>query len=268
MQRVTSQRVTWWMRGICAVTVLAGAVFSQVETSWAGDDGIRPVDRCQTIALENRLSLVLVKDLFTSGHDCLIIESSNITLDLNGFTIASNTGSNFGIVTQNSASNVTIKNGAVKGFAVGISVGAGSTVENVRVQNNTDTGLILGVGSIADKVIAEGNFEHGIQVSTAGRIKDSIVQNNGNSADSVALRAGPGSTLSGNTVWQNTGTGISASLGGTLSGNTVLDTNGVGMSVLCPSTVVENTVTSNPGGNLELIGDTCTAVNNTAPTVP
>lgn len=260
------QRVTSWLRVICVTMTLAGAVLSNAETTWAGDDGIRPVDRCQTIALVNRRSLVLVKDLVTSGHDCLVIESSNITLDLNGFTISSQTGSEFGIVAGGSTSSITIKNGTVEGFGIGISLaGPGNIVENVRVQDNRDTGLFLGAGGIAHKVIAQGNFQYGIQVSTAGRVKDSTIQNNGNSADSVALMAGPGSTVSDNTVWQNTGTGVRASLGSTVIGNTVLDTNGVGMSVMCPSTVVENTVTSNPGGNLELIGDTCTAVNNTAP---
>ena len=151
----------------------------------------------------------------------MVIESSNVTLDLNGFTIRSATGTGFGVVANGSTSNITITNGVVENFAVGISLaGPGNRVENVRVQNNRDTGLFLGAGGLASQVVAQGNFQRGIQLSTAGHIKDSTIQNNGNSVDSVALSAGPGSTLSGNIVWQNIGTGITSSLGSTVRGNT------------------------------------------------
>jgi hypothetical protein len=217
------QRATSWMRAICVTMTLSGVVLGSSDFSRAADDGVRSINRCQTLFPISRRSIVLATDLLAPGGDCLVIESSNITLDLNGFTIRSTTGTGFGIVANGSTNNITITNGIVENFRVGISLaGSGNQVENVRVQNNRDTGLFLGAGSLASQVVAQGNFVRGIQMSTAGRVKDSTIHNNGNSADSVALSAGPGSTLSDNTVWQNIGTGITSSLGSTVRGNTAV----------------------------------------------
>jgi hypothetical protein len=237
---------------------------SGATAGWAGDSA-KNVDRCQTLDVGERSSFILVKDLFSQGQDCLIVNSSNITIDLSGFAI-NGAGTGTGIVSSGSVSGVTVRNGTVRGFAIGVSLGGnGNLVEDAHVENNTDTGMFLGPGSLAHDIVVQGNFRFGVLLSTACSFKDSIVQANGNAADSVGLSAGPGSTVSGNTIWANTGTGLFGSTGGTVIGNTVLDTLGVGISVICPSNLQQNTATANTGGNLVLSGIGCTSINNLAP---
>ncbi|HXG19832.1 MAG TPA: hypothetical protein VNN62_12280 [Methylomirabilota bacterium] len=242
-----------------ALGLLWGASGSQAE------DGVRRLDRCTELFEEERSSFVLVHNLFSFGLDCLVVNSSNITIDLNGFAIIGN-GSGKGISASSSVQGVTIRNGTVRGFAVGISLGgSGNLVEDVHTENNTDTGMFLGAGSVADHVVVQGNWQHGAILSTAGAIRNSSIRANGNTPASVGVSVGPGGAVTGNTIWANTGTGLFGSTGGTVIGNTVMDTIGVGVSVICPANVQQNTVTANSSGNLSLNGDGCLSVNNVAP---
>lgn len=228
-------------------------------------DGIKPVDRCQTLEVGDRSTFVVVKNLFAPGGDCLIINSSDVTLDLSGFTI-SGAGTGKGITSSASVHNVTVRNGTVRGFAVGVSLGGhGNVVEEVRIVDHSDTGLFLGAGGLARNLVIQGNFHVGALLSTACALATSVVRANGNSAQSSGISAGPGSTITGNTIWANIGTGLSASSGSTIMGNTVLDTTGVGMLVTCPANVVHNSATANSGGNLLLNGEGCNTVQNVAP---
>lgn len=231
-------------------------------TARAGD-AIRPIDACGTLTAEDRSSFILVRNIFVAAQDCLVIQSSGITVDLNGFNVLGN-GTGVGIFASVPVEGVTIRNGGVKGFAVGISLGGtGNVVENVHVTDNTDTGMFLGASSLVDRVVAQGNRNHGIVMGTAATIRNSTMRANGSNPSSVGLSVGSGSTVTGNTIWASIGTGLFASLGSTVIGNTVFDSNpGAGMSVICPGNVQNNTVTGNTIGNVFLNGVGCLAVNN------
>lgn len=232
--------------------------------AWA-DESVRTIDRCQELAVTERSSFVVVKDLYSSGQDCLVLTASNIYIDLNGFAVTG-AGTGKGITADSSIRGVTIRNGTVRGFAVGVSLGGhGNVVENVRVENNTDTGMFLGAGSIANHMVVQGNWQNGAILSTACTFKDSSVRANGNSPTSRALSAGPGSTVTGNTLWANTGIGLFGSTGGTIISNTVTDTIGTGISTICPSNVQQNTAVSNTSNNFILAGEGCLLVDNVAP---
>lgn len=245
--------------------VALGWAFIGGQAVWAGDT-IRPIDSCSVLDAQSNTSYVLVKNIFSSGQDCLVVNSSGITIDLKGFSIVGN-GNGVGIVATSPVEEITVRNGIVKGFAVGISLGgSGNLVEEMHVDNNTDTGMSLGTSSLVHHVIAQGNFNNGIIVTTAGTIKDSVLRFNGNNPASVGLSAGSGSTVTGNTIWGSIGTGLFASLGSTVMGNSVSDTDpGVGMSILCPSNVKNNTATANTSANLLLVGEGCNVIDNVAP---
>jgi hypothetical protein len=245
-------------------TVAALGALWGMNGAWAGES-VRTIDHCQELSVGERSSFVVVKDLHSSGQDCLVLTSSNIYIDLNGFAI-SGSGTGEGIVASSAIQGVTLRNGTVRGFAVGVSLGgSGNFVEDVRVENNTDTGMFLGSGSIASHVIVQGNWQDGAILSTACTFKDSSVRANGNSPTSKGLSAGPGSTVTGNTFLANTGIGLFGSTGGTVISNTVTDTLGTGVSVICPSNLQQNTATSNTSSNLTLAGSGCLSVNNVAP---
>lgn len=248
---------------LVGTVVLVGALWG-TGGAWAGES-VRTIDRCQELTVAERSSFVLVKDLYSFGQDCLVVTTNHIAIDLNGFVI-SGAGTGRGITASSSVHGVTIRNGTVRGFAVGVALGgSGNVVEHVRVENNTDTGIFLGAGSIATHVVVQENWQHGAILSTACTFKDSSVRANGNSPTSKGLSAGPGSTVTGNTFSANTGTGLFGSTGGTVIGNTVIDTLGTGISVICPSNLQQNTATSNTSSNLSLAGAGCLSVNNVAP---
>lgn len=232
-------------------TLLGGA------TARAGDT-IKPIDSCGVLSAQDQSSYVLVQSIHSHTFNCLVIESSNITIDMNGFSIHG-FGDGTGILATVPVEGVKIRNGFVRNFAVGISLGGtGNVVENIHVTNNTDTGMILGASSIVDHVVAQANNKNGIVTTAAATIKSSTLRANGNNPSSVGLSVGPGSTVTGNTIWASIGTGLFASLGSTVIGNTVFDSNpGIGMTVICPSNVQDNTAIGNTGGNLSLSGIGC-----------
>jgi len=252
-------RKTLPLAGALLGTLLWGAL------AWAGDT-VKPIEECGVLTARQQSAYVLVRSIFTQSPNCLVIDSSNITIDMNGFSIQGG-GSGTGILASVPVEGVKIRNGFVRNFAVGISLGGtGNVVENVSVTNNTDTGLFLGASSLVDHVVAQGNFKFGIVMTTAATIKDSTLRGNGNNPGSIGLSVGPGSTVTGNTIWATIGTGLFASLGSTVIGNTVFDSNpGIGMSVICPSNVQNNTATANTGGNISLSGIGCNFANNVAP---
>jgi hypothetical protein len=229
-------------------------------------DTIKPIDSCGVLSAQDQSSYVLVQSIQAHTFNCLVIESSNITIDMKGFSIQG-FGDGTGILATVPVEGIKIRNGFVRNFAVGISLGGtGNVVENVHVTNNTDTGMTLGASSLVDHVVAQANNKNGIVMTAAATIKSSTLRANGNNPSSVGLSVGPGSTVTGNTIWASIGTGLFASLGSTVIGNTVFDSNpGVGMTVICPSNVQDNTVTGNTGGNLFASGIGCNAIDNVAP---
>jgi hypothetical protein len=232
---------------------------------WAGDS-ILPIDHCQEINVGDQSSYVLVKDIQAPGGTCITITASHVTIDMRGFTIKGN-GFGVGIAAAVPVEGVTIRNGTVRGFEIGISLaGPGSIVQNMHVDNNIDTGMFLGTSSLVQNVVAQGNRRFGVVVTTASTVKDSVLRFNGNHPASVGLSAGPGSTVTGNTIWGSIGTGLFASAGSTVIGNTVLETNpGIGMSIVCPSNVKNNTATTSTQANLVVHGDGCNIFDNVTP---
>jgi hypothetical protein len=251
-------------RKICCAVAFVSALVGNSQVR-AGDS-ILPIDHCQVIDAGDRSSYVLVKDIQTSGGTCLTVTANHVTIDMRGFSIKGN-GSGVGIVAAVPVEGVTIRNGTVKGFETGISLaGPGSIVQNMHVDNNLDTGMVLGTSSLVSNVVAQGNRRSGIVVTTASTVKDSVLRFNGNNPASVGLSAGPGSTVTGNTIWGSIGTGLFASAGSTVIGNTVLETNpGIGMSILCPSNVKNNTATTSTQANLIVAGDGCNVFDNVTP---
>jgi parallel beta-helix repeat protein len=235
---------------------------------WAGDS-LLPIDHCQELNGGDQTSFVLVKNIFSPGRGCLTVTTNHVTIDMRGFSI-SGSGTGAGISAGSNVTGITIRNGTVKGFAVGVSLaGSGNVVQDMHIDNNADTGLFVGVSSLVERVIAQGNRKWGIVATTANTVRNSLLRGNGNSPESGGLSAGVGCTVTGNTISSSIGTGLFVSAGSTVRENTVLDTNpGVGISIICPSNVQGNTATSNTQGNLIVTDDTCNAFDNTAPSVP
>jgi hypothetical protein len=196
-------------------------------------------------------SYLLANNLDAAG-DCLLLKSNFITLDLNGFTIRGN-GTGRGIRSSSSSGRgVTIRNGVVTNFNVGIAaLSLNSSIENMRVANNAARGAELTAGIVRGSAFYE-NADEGLVAVGKTLIVNSTFDRNG-----AGVVAGFGSQLIGNEASDNTTAGFFVISGSTVADNTATENGGDGMHVECPSSVVRNTATANGTGNITLVGAGC-----------
>ncbi len=207
-------------RKLSAAVLLAAAAMLALAASAGAVDGTIEINQAKVMAnggfpylLINPGSYRLTGNLMvtTSGADAIDVFASNVTIDLNGFSITS-TGGN-GI----NASSVT-----------------GTTVENGTVGSNPSAGIVVGSYSIVRNVHADSNYV-GIVVGGAYAVIQGCTANNG--YDGIQLNAA-GSTVSGSTVNGNANDGINAGgtasaliIGNTITNNGAYGINGGGASV-------------------------------------
>jgi len=181
------------------------------------------ISSCQTITQPG--SYFLITNLTATGAgDCLTIQANFVTLDLSGFVIAGN-GTGSGIAaTSTSFHDVTVRNGTVTNFSIGVRFKSlrNATVERLRVIGNSNGGILI--------------------QEPGATVKDSLATDNGGFGIDVFL--GAPSLVTGN-VARNNSTGIITGPGTSVIGNSVGANTGAGISVSCPSLVLGNTVTSN-----------------------
>jgi len=198
-------------------------------------------------------SYYLAEDIFAihSQHG-IEIASSNVTLDLNGFTVYGNieVGSLDGIHIDDERHYVTIKNGTVRDFfgrgIYGVS-SDGCLVEGVRVVNNGTDGLRLRDSSIVKDCMALNNSQgDGIHVTSKSVITGCLAWSNGGDISDTGIRAGADSaTVANCTSTENSGQGIRVGTGSTISTCTARNNGGNGLDASSTVHVVDSTATSN-----------------------
>ena len=198
----------------------------------------------------------LAGNLIVSATSGIEIKTDNVTLDLNGFSIVG-PGTYLpqppgwpditGVLNTVFCKNVTVTNGTIKSFYNGINFTgcAPAHIEKIRVSDNIAAGIVVFYGTIIDNQ-ASDNGVQGIYSLFASTISGNLVLSNGASypQDGIGIRAGRGSTVSGNTVSENKGTGIWGE---------------------CPVNMSGNTATQSSSTNLVAYGAGCLLVNNLAP---
>jgi len=130
--------------------------------------------------------------------DVIQINSDNVTLDLNGFSIIGPrtcTGENTSLVctqpgmtahgiTANGRKNIKVKNGMVKGFDTGVSLTSsasrGNVVENIQSSEN-EFGMSV-INGMVNNCVANRNLDTGISNGLFSRliVKDSYAYGNKN----------------------------------------------------------------------------------------
>jgi hypothetical protein len=152
------------------------------------------------------------------------------------------------------------------GTGEGITDG-GVAREGIVIRNGTVTGFRDGIdldssrdGQI-ERVRAIDNTSRGIRAGHGSTLTGNTAQGNG----STGIGGGVGCTVTGNTARDNAGSGIACSGGCTLSGDTSRDNGGDGIGVGFGSTVSGNTAQGNTGDGIQaacpsnVIGNTATA---------
>src|SRR5262249_53449209 len=147
------------------------------------------------------------------------ITASNVTLDLNGFTIsgpATCTGappatrttctpSGIGTGVHAAAAGLTVRNGTIRGMGnAGITTEpetGNESIDGVRAINNAGNGILVHSGSIVRNCIASSNGGDGIVQSDLGGI---VVTNSvANSNGGIGVNLGGEATVVGNIAGSN-----------------------------------------------------------------
>jgi hypothetical protein len=222
-----------------------------------------------------------------AGTHGLIIAADNVTLNFNGFTITGpGNSSSTGIQINGTRSGVAIRNGVMKSWQEGITVGtycASCTFEDLRL-SDVRSGLLViaGSGVLVDHVVVGGadpalgfcilsnagasiisaatvaGCSGGIKVSTGASVKGNNI-----SETAQGIQAGDGALVSENVLTGSFFSGaLSVGAGSTVNDN-IIRSNGAalyGISASCPSRIVGNTVT---GTNADIsVGAGCLRSSN------
>lgn len=203
------------------------------------------------------------------------IAVSDVTIDLNGFTVEGVASSLDGIASDGSATaNIIIRNGIVREggldgidlFTVrtvggqvtdivasnnggaGVRVGEAFVISRCSVVRNAAEGLVAVAGASVTSVAARLNTGIGIQAIDRAVVNDCIATEN----VANGFNLGNASTISNSSADDNGGTGIAVGFLSTISGCSA-SRNGVGgIDTLSSCTVINNTVSENTGNGIDV----------------
>ena len=206
-----------------------------------------PGDDSATHIISQSGSYYLTGNINGGGKTAISIRVSNVTLDLNGFTVDGNGGAGAGIDAGGALVNVTVRNGTVRGWTgTGIAHGlvSKSRYEDLHITGNGAGGVAIGADSrMSDCVVADNTGGDGIS-AVEGRcaITGCIVSGNAGAGivgGSIGGTPVPTKTvvISGCTVSANGSTGILGSVGSVITESTALDNAGTGIQAGSGSTI-------------------------------
>jgi len=163
----------------------------------------------------------------TSGLSGIIISNNNVTLDLNGFALLGVPGAQYAVGLANSLTNITVRNGLMNGWRMGVHETGGNslnvvldgltifgsatdgilfdsaaTVKNCLCSSNAAIGISVGGGEITDCTAAY-NINSGIELNGGGVVRNCWSGYNGNYGIEVS-----GGIVSGCWVQNNFWSGI------------------------------------------------------------
>ena len=157
-------------------------------------------------------SYYLTDNLFgTAGQTGITVSASDVTIDLDGFTLAGGPGAVNGIILTPGTKTVNIRNGTVRGWGgSGIVAGgaANSVFESLSLVGNSTYGIVVG-GDAADasnniiRNCAASSNTIGVQLSGVGLVEGCTARDN----NEGFIVTGQGATLRNNAASGNHLTG-------------------------------------------------------------
>jgi hypothetical protein len=212
------QRKLW----LAALVGIAAVVTMNI----AADAQPTPISACgMIISIPGSYTLNRNLNATSTVTNCIDVSVSWVTINLNGFVLTGKGGTATGIFSNFAA--LTVSNGAVNGFGVGVTgAGSGTVLRKVSVGSNIKSGAVLG---------------------SYARVSDSQFQGNGTGGSGDGLDVGQNSVITHSIFNANKGDGLKATGGGvvvvgsTASNNTVDGFLTAGSSVLKNNTATGNT---------------------------
>jgi len=227
---------------------LAGSAFAvdgvlEINQTCALTSGCFPGDSAGfPVTITTRGSYQLTSNLSISDvtTDGVVVSTSDVGIDLNNFTI-------LGPVTcSGSPLTCTLAPGTGRGVAQTSMSNRGISVKNGSVTGMGSHGVILGDQAEVTNVRVRWCQFVGINTGSGSTVSGNTVYQNG----SGGIFASSGSTVSGNTAYQNGLGGILSNAGSTVSGNTVYQNETTGIFTGAGSTVADNTAYNNLGDGI------------------
>ena len=215
-----------------AAIFFAAATVLGFATSAGAVDGVIEINQAKVLAaggfpytISNTGSYRLTGNLTIPGStDGIDVTAAGVTLDMNGFSITSNSGAGTGI--NNSDGEATVENGKIVGFSTGVAGGGFAIIRKVHAEENSHIGIQAGDNSVIEGCSASfntGATDVGITCFNGCEISGNVANQNG--ADGIDC-TGIGCVISRNTAYLNGKVGINCSGSGcAISGNTA-DSNG------------------------------------------
>ena len=201
--------------------------------------------------------------LVPAGTNGIEISASNVSLDLNGFTIASGAGGS-GVTLSGPDPNteIAVINGVISFMREGgvNLIGAGNCrVENLRVKGATDG---FGISVDGNCLVINNevtNSKGGIFNRLLGSVlRSNTVENNGPDG---GITCGDNCVISGNTSNDSGGKGITCGAHCVVNDNTTNKNSGIGISVGEASRVYGNTVNNNSDNGISAVAGSLVADN-------
>ena len=205
-------------------------------------------------------SYYVTGNLSAGVWDGILIEASDVSVDLNGYTLSTDSGY-YGLYVAAGRTNVSVRDGGVRGFYVALYAETGSNV-NLSGLSATANALgptLYGSGTIRDSIAANNQY-YGFTLGGTGIvIRNSRAQSNGFTG---LFAPGPGTLVESCTVSLNGAfgsapderAGIFVGQASRVVGCTTQDNAGSGIAFGDRNFIAENNVFRNGGNGLENIG--------------
>lgn len=142
-----------------------GKVIGEIEPRIAMSQATTPGDATSVFRITAPGSYYLTGNVQGSaGKSGIVIAASNVSIDLNGFSLVGGSGSGSGITSLNQFTSLRICNGTVSSWGgQGVSFAGGSgVVELIISTDNALDGFLIGAGSVMRSCIAQRNASNGI----------------------------------------------------------------------------------------------------------
>ena len=188
---------------LCALVFFAAAIVLGLAGPAGAVDGTIEINQAKVLAnggsfpyqINASGSYRLTSNLtVSSGTDGIDLNSNHVTIDLNGFSIVG-VGSGSGI---SAVDSVTVEQGTVTGFSLGLNLGNNAIVKSVHADANSN-GIQTGINSVVEGCAAIGNGLNGIVVGGG-----TVISGNTANSNKIGIScSGQGCLVSGNTVLSN-----------------------------------------------------------------
>jgi hypothetical protein len=200
-----------------------------VSTSAHAAEGRIPIFAPTTITASG--NYILSRNVSATSGNVVTVQASNVSLDLNGFTLSGSGTANALVLIADGFSNIEVANGTLSGGAYAVLYTSPSAIAtDVRLSHLYVDGSVsagVSIGTAGKIEISNSTFKGGPAISlggspTNGRFTDNVIDSTPNPSPgaAVALSGGNGVIANNRINWHES-VGISALGGGVITGNTI-----------------------------------------------